>query len=39
MPLSLIFDVASMSVNAICENNILAKISEYTVVCFTRESK
>ena len=26
------FDVANMSFNAICENKILAKISEFTVI-------
>ena len=32
MPLSLIFNAANMSFNAIRENKILAKISGFTVV-------
>ena len=36
MPLSRIFKVAKMSFNAIRENEILAKISEFTVYTMTR---
>ena len=34
MPKSQMFDVANMSFNAIRENKILAKISEFTVASF-----
>ena len=36
MPLSLIFNAANMSFNAIRENKILAKISGFTVLCQTK---
>ena len=33
MPKSLTFNMANMFFNAICENKILTKISELTVIC------
>ena len=38
MPLSQNFNVANMSLNAIRENKILAKVSEFTVAGFTLSS-